>query len=133
MMAVRMAVHENRLSRPELVTPANCLGYIARRGKDRVAEATGRVVGFAIADLVGHNIWALLRDPESEKPGIGRALRDPLLGCSFTQAPGNVWPSAGPGTRAEGCYRRAEWPETGLNKSGAVRFGMSAEKWARKQ
>jgi GNAT superfamily N-acetyltransferase len=131
LMEVRMAVRENRLSRPELVTPADCLEYITRRGKGWVAEAAGRIVGFAIADLQGHSIWALFLHPDFENQGIGRALHDRMLSWYFAQTAESVWLSTAPGTRAEGFYRRAGWQEAGYTESGEIRFELY--KWSGKE
>ena len=125
LMHVRLAVHENRLSRPELVTPADCLDYISRRGRGWVAEVAGQVVGFAIADLQDHNIWALFVHPDFDRQGLGRALHDTMLRWYFGQTTAPVWLSTAPGTRAEGFYRRAGWRETGYTASGEVRFELA--------
>lgn len=126
---VRLAVLENRLSRPELVTPVDYLNYLTQRGKGWVAEVEGRIVGFAIADLVDHNIWALFLHPNHEKQGIGRSLHDTMLNWYFDQTSETVWLSTGPGTRAEEFYRRVGWRETGRTRSNEVRFEMSAPDW----
>lgn len=125
LMYVRMAVRENRLSRPELVTPADCLDYISRRGRGWVAEVAGQIVGFAIADLEDHNIWALFVHPDFDQQGLGRALHDTMLHWYFGQTTEPVWLSTAPGTRAEGFYRRAGWRETGRTASGEVRFELA--------
>lgn len=125
LMRVRLAVRENRLSRPELVTPADCLDYISRRGRGWVAEVAGQVVGFAIADLQDHNIWALFVQPGFDRQGLGRALHDVMLRWYFAQTTTPVWLSTAPGTRAEGLYRRAGWRETGRTASSEVRFELS--------
>ena len=43
-----------------------------------VSEIDGRVVGFAIADLSGANVYALFIEPEYERRGIGRLLHDTM-------------------------------------------------------
>ncbi len=69
---VRNSVKENMLSDPALVSDADCEDYISRRGKGWVCEIDGNIVGFAIADLVDHNIWALFVQPGFDKKGIGK-------------------------------------------------------------
>ena len=60
---VRNSVKENVLSDPNLVTDADCVNYITRRGKGWICEDDGKIVGFAIADLMENNIWALFLEP----------------------------------------------------------------------
>ncbi|WCT15091.1 hypothetical protein [Mucilaginibacter jinjuensis] len=50
-MKVRLAVKENVLSNPALVTDEDCENYLTIRGKGWVCETEGQIVGFAIADL----------------------------------------------------------------------------------
>jgi GNAT superfamily N-acetyltransferase len=44
-----------------------------------------RLVGFAIADLVDNNIWALFIHPGFEKLGIGKKLHDEMVNWYFSQ------------------------------------------------
>lgn len=55
---VRNSVKENTLSDPALVTDADCEEFLFKRGKGWVCEIESRMVGFSIADLKEHNIWA---------------------------------------------------------------------------
>ncbi|ALD20519.1 GCN5 family acetyltransferase [Hymenobacter sp. DG25A] len=123
-MTVRLAVRENRLSDPSRVTAQDCEDYLKRRGKGWVCEVAGQVVGFAIADLQDHNIWALFIDPEFAAQGIGKRLHDMMLDWYFRQTAEPVWLSTGPSTRAEEFYRCQGWQETGRTQSGEVRFEM---------
>lgn len=126
---VRHAVKENRLSNPALVTDADCAEFLTERGKGWVCVVEDCVVGFAIADLRGHNIWALFIDPAYEGKGIGRRLHDTMLDWYFSQTSEDVWLGTSPGTRAQAFYRKAGWLEIGLRPNGEVRFEMSAERW----
>ena len=56
---VRNAVTQNVLSNPALVPDTDVENYITNRGKGWVCQIDETIVGFAIADLVDHNIWAL--------------------------------------------------------------------------
>ena len=56
---VRHSVKENILSNPDLVTDEDCVNYITNRGKRWVCEINKEIIGFAIVDLIDHNIWAL--------------------------------------------------------------------------
>ena len=124
---VRLSVQENRLSNPERVTPQDYEEYLTQRGKGWVCEMSGRIVGFAIADLQGHSIWALFVQPEFAEQGIGKKLHHMMLEWYFAHSAEPVWLSTAPGTRAETFYCRQGWQQTGLTKSGEVRFEMTVE------
>jgi GNAT superfamily N-acetyltransferase len=126
---VRHGVRENILSDPTLVTDEDCINYITNRGKGWVCEEEGSIIGFAIADLHDHNIWALFLRPEAENKGIGKTLHDRMLDWYFSQTKETVWLSTAPGTRAEGFYRRQGWKEVGTYGKGELKFEMSCANW----
>ncbi len=126
---VRNAVRENRLSNPGLVTDQDCADMLTIRGKGWVCEIETSVIGFAIADLQGRNIWVLFLDPEFERQGIGRQLHDTMLRWYFSQTDETVWLSTSPGTRAEHFYRCAGWSETGTHGNGEIKFEISYSEW----
>ena len=70
-MIVRMAVKENILSNPALVTQKDNEDYLTQFGKGWVCEIDQTIVGFAIVGLKQHNIWALFVHPDFEDQGIG--------------------------------------------------------------
>ena len=125
---VRHLVKENMLSNPALVTDADVEDYITRRGKGWVCEVDGVIVGFGIADLQDHSIWALFLQPEWEGKGIGKELQRLMLDWYFSLSQQTLWLTTSPGTRAETFYRRTGWKEMGLQK-GEIRFEMTAEAW----
>lgn len=126
---VRHSVKENVLSDPSLVPDADVLEYITRRGKGWVCEAAGKIVGFAIADVAGNNVWALFIEPEYEGRGIGRKLHRWMLDWYFSQTDKTVWLSTAPRSRAESFYRKAGWAETGVYGKGETKFEMTKESW----
>lgn len=126
--AVRRLVKENTLSDPSLVTDADCEEYMTVRGKGWVFEADERIVGFVIADLRDHNIWALFIDPAFEDRGIGKQLHDTMLDWYFTQTQETVWLGTAPGTRAEGFYRKAGWKDAGMHGK-ELKFEMDLDTW----
>lgn len=126
---VRHSVKENVLSDPSLVPDADVIDYITRRGKGWVAEDAARIVGFAIADVQGSNVWALFLEPEQEGKGIGRQLHQLMLDWYFSQTGQSLWLSTAPQSRAEGFYRKAGWAETGIHGKGEIKFEMTKEKW----
>jgi GNAT superfamily N-acetyltransferase len=129
MQVVRNAVRENTLSNPALVTDANVEDYITGRGKGWVCEIENVVVGFAIADLIDHNIWALFVHPDAEAKGIGKELHNRMMNWYFSQTDETVWLSTTPGTRAEMFYKMQGWEQVGVYGKGEVKFEMSKEKW----
>ena len=129
---VRNAVTENTLSDPELVTDADCLEFITKRGKGWVCEIDDQIVGFSIADLKENNIWALFVHPNYDKQGIGRQLHDLMLNWYFNQTTKDLWLGTEPGTRAEIFYRKSGWKEIGIHGKGEIKFEMTFENWKNK-
>ena len=126
---VRNSVKENMLSNSALVTDNDCENYLVNRGKGWVCEIDGRIVGFAIADLLDHNVWALFLQPGFDKKGIGRKLHDDMLDWYFSQTDSTVWLSTAANTRAEKFYRKAGWKEVGMHGKGEIKFEMSKADW----
>ena len=126
---VRNLVKENRLSDPALVPDSDVEDYITSRGRGWVYEISGHVVGFAIADLVDNNIWALFIHPDFEKLGIGKKLHDEMLNWYFSETDKAVWLGTSPKTRAEIFYRKAGWKEVGVHGKGEIKFEMSYDDW----
>jgi GNAT superfamily N-acetyltransferase len=127
---VRNAVLENRLSDPALVTDADVLDYISRRGRGWVAVSGHEIKGFSIVSLADKNVWALFVHPGFDKQGTGKMLHDRMLDWYFEQTAETIWLSTSPGTRAEGFYRKAGWVETGMYGKGEIRFEMHSADWA---
>jgi GNAT superfamily N-acetyltransferase len=120
------------LSDPALVPDKDVEDYITSRGKGWVCEMDGAVTGFAIIDLVDHNVWALFIQPGYDKKGIGRKLHDEMINWYFRQTKEPVWLGTSPGTRAETFYRKAGWKEVGTHGKGEIKFEMTKEDWVRK-
>jgi len=126
---VRNLVKENRLSDPALVPDSDVQDYITRRGRGWVCEINGQIVGFAIADLVDSNIWALFIHPGFEKSGIGKKLHDEMMNWYFLQTDKTVWLGTSPKTRAELFYRKAGWKEIGIHGKDEIKFEMTKDEW----
>jgi GNAT superfamily N-acetyltransferase len=126
---VRHSVSENILSDPRLVTDEDCAEYLTNRGRGWVCVLDDKIVGFAIADLTGKNIWALFVRPEFEKKGIGKKLHELMMDWYFSQPVEMVWLGTAPGTRAEAFYKKAGWREAGLHGKGELKFEMSRAEW----
>jgi GNAT superfamily N-acetyltransferase len=132
LMVVRLAVKENTLSDPLLVTDTDCERYLFKRGKGWVCEEQGKVLGFSIVDLEGSNVWALFVHPEYEGKGIGKKLHDIMVDWYFEQTKAKAWLGTSPGTRAEKFYRMRGWKEAGIHGSKEMKFEMTFEDWIRK-
>ncbi len=126
---VRNAVKENRLSNPALVPDEDVEDYITRRGKGWVCTIHDVVVGFSIVSITDTNVWALFIHPDHEAKGIGKRLHDEMMNWYFNKTDADIWLSTAPGTRAESFYRRAGWRNTGMTKSGEVKFEMTSDEW----
>jgi ribosomal protein S18 acetylase RimI-like enzyme len=111
---VRNSVTENTLSDPGLVTDEDCAIYLTMRGKGWVCVQDGAIVGFAIADLLEYNIWALFVHPAFEQQGIGKQLHNIMLAWYFSQTQHPVWLSTTPHTRAALFSKKWVGPKQGF-------------------
>lgn len=127
---VRHAVKENRLSDPALVPDKDVEEYMTNRGRGWVCEADGKIVGFAIVDLIANNIWALFILPEYEKKGIGKQLHRMMMDWYFVNTDEKIWLGTEPKSRAETFYRMQGWTEVGLHGKGEIKFEMNYETWS---
>lgn len=130
MSRVRMSVRENRLADPTSLRPGDARWMLAGDGRGWVCEVDGSIVGFAMADRSGANVYALFVEPAYEGRGIGRILHDTMMDWFFTAGVKSVWLSTDPGTRAERLYRAAGWIFCGTMSNGEIRFELSREQWA---
>ena len=126
---VRNAVKENTLSDPSLVTDEDCESFLINRGRGWVCETQNKIVGFSIADLQDHNVWALFVHPAYEKKGIGKMLHDIMLHWYFSITTTTLWLGTSPHTRAEQFYRKAGWIENGVHGKNEIKFEMTAKLW----
>lgn len=126
---VRNSVKENMLSNPALVSDQDCEDFMFNRGKGWVCEVDNRIVGFAIADLVENNIWALFLLPEFEGKGIGKRLQELMLDWYFATGKEYVWLGTSPNTRAENFYVKSGWKPNGMHGKNEVKFEMTKQYW----
>ena len=122
MHRIRLAVQENRLANPCLVTPASYRAYVEDHTAWIAKAPDGEVLGFAVLDAKSASIWALFVAPERERLGIGRALHETLLADARRRDLRQLWLTTAPGTRAETFYRLAGWRNVGLTPTGEIRF-----------
>ncbi|MPT31818.1 MAG: GNAT family N-acetyltransferase [Chryseobacterium sp.] len=128
MQIVRNSVKENQLSDPDVVKDKDYEIYLTDNGKGWVCEIDNEIVGFAIVDLVGNNIWALFLNPEFENQGIGKQLHNIMLDWYFQQTENPVWLGTSPNTRAEKFYRSSGWEEIGTHGK-EIKFQMTWKQW----
>lgn len=128
-MMVRMAVKENILNNPALVTRQNNIDYLTKYGKGWVCEVDDQIVGFSIVGLIQRNVWALFVHPAFEAKGIGTKLHDQLMNWYFNQTTDKIWLGTAPATRAESFYRKRGWTEVGTNGDKEIKFEMTFEDW----
>ena len=129
MHVVRIAVKENILPNPDLITAKDYVEFLTQRGKGWVCEIDNIVVGFSIVDLKDNNVWALFVHPEFDGKGIGRRLHDTMLKWYFSETDKAIWLGTSPNTRAEKFYRKAGWKKTAIRPNGEIRFEMSEGDW----
>lgn len=130
-MIVRMAVQENKLNNPALVTREDNIDYLTQSGKGWVCEVEGQVVGFAIVGLVQRNVWALFVLPGFEGRGIGQTLHDMMMDWYFGQTTEKIWLGTEQNTRAEQFYTKRGWTVVGMHGSDETKFEMAWADWQR--
>ena len=130
--AIRMAVKENRLSDPSLISKQQYYDFITSYGKGWLSEEGGKVVGFAIIDERLNNIWALFVHPDHEGRGAGKMLHERMVDWHFTQKRDTLWLTTAPQTRAQKLYTTAGWKTMGAAANGDIRFEMSWYDWRNK-
>lgn len=122
---VRLAVRENRLSRPERVTVADYVAHLEVLGRGWLIEVGDCVVAFAIGNARDGNLWALFVDPEHEGRGYGAALHDAAVAWLFAQGLERLWLTTEPDTRAAGFYAHRGWVGGAVRGDGEVRLELT--------
>lgn len=128
-MIVRMAVKENVLTNPALVTKEDNIDYLTKYGKGWVCEIDNKIVGFSIVGLKQRNVWALFVHPEFEGMGIGKKLHNVMIDWYFEQTKDKIWLGTGFNTKAEHFYRKAGWIEVETNGKDEIKFEMTYDDW----
>lgn len=127
MHQLRLSVLENRLADPRHIGPEHYRAMLQERGRGWVYEVEGTIVGFAVADHTGRNIWALFVAPDFQRRGIGRTLHDAMVTWLFERGREPLWLNTDPNTRAEQFYTVAGWRRTGVEATGELRFELTHE------
>lgn len=129
--SIRVAVTENILPNPGIITADDYELYISKKGKGWVYENEGQILGFSIVDLEGKSVWALFVKPGYEGIKIGKSLHNVMLEWYFVQTKDTIWLATAPKSRAEKFYRMQGWKETGVERNGDIRFELTEENWIR--
>ena len=132
MHQVRVAVKENPLPDPDLISANEYEDFMFNRGKGWVCVEKDNIIGFAIVDLKESNVWALFIQPGYEGKGIGKKLHDEMLDWYFAQTGETIWLGTAPKTRAENFYDKAGWKRIGIRPNGEIKFEMTKEIWVNK-
>jgi RimJ/RimL family protein N-acetyltransferase len=112
MMAVRLAVRENRLvSASPAEIEAACVGAIEQSGRGWVVVEAGVIVGFAIGNRLTGNIWALFVHPDHEGRGHGRRLHAAMVDWLFARGLDRLRLGTAASSRAAAFYRAAGWTD----------------------
>ncbi len=128
-MVVRMAVKENVLNNPDLVTREANVDYLTKYGKGWVCEIENRIVGFSIVGLTQRNVWALFVLPEFEGKGIGKNLHDEMIHWYFNQTSEKIWLGTEQSTKAEKFYEKRGWTIVGRHGDDETKFEMTLDAW----
>lgn len=121
---IRYAVSENTL-RPGRLDDEDLRRETENSGRGWVVEGESGLLAFAVGNAHTGNIWALFVHPDAQGQGHGLALHETMLRWLWSQGLGGLWLTTGPGTRAEGFYRRRGWLEAARTDSGELRLEIS--------
>lgn len=127
MQNVRVSVTENKISDPNLLPPKMYEQYINEIGKGWVCEIAGEIVGFSIASLRDHLIWALFVKPDYEAQGIGKRLLRLATDWLFENGASVISLSTSVDTRADLFYQIQGWKRGQLRANGEVDYSLTLE------
>jgi GNAT superfamily N-acetyltransferase len=122
---IRLAVKENTLSDPALISCAMYAQYLLHEGKGWLCEIEGETTGFAIAAYPDHSIWALFVLPKYEGRGIGKQLLNLATDHLFSKGAAEIKLSTTPHTRADRFYTQQGWQRGIENKEVAYLLRQS--------
>lgn len=122
LFAVRVATHENRLTRDELaalgITEAAVRERIEGSFKGWLCEADGRVVGFAMGDGSTGEMEVIAVLPEYLGKGIGSALLRSVEDWLFAQGCTRLWltTDVDPSLKAYRFYLQHGWQDERIER-----------------
>lgn len=109
MSAIRLAVKENTLSDPSIITYQMYEEYLHQHGQAWVCEIDEKIIGFSYAASEDHSIWALFVHPNNEGIGAGKQLLRLATEWLFAQGAKTVTLSTTVNTRADRFYTAQGW------------------------
>jgi len=124
MMAIRLAVQENRLSDPTKVTWQMYQDYLQLKGRGWVCEVNGFMAGFVYVDKTDDSIWALFVLPEYEGIGVGKQLLKLATDWLFARGARQIRLATEPQTRADRFYQSQGWQRGPMLESDEVRYTL---------
>lgn len=125
---VRTSVRDNHMTLEELavegITPEALPEMLTGSGRGWVAELSGEIAAFAMADAEDATVFALFVRPEHEGLGLGKLLLTAAEHWLATQGNAEVWlvTDRDRSVRANGFYRYLGWIDDGVQEDGQVRF-----------
>lgn len=126
MMTIRLAVKENVLSNPALVTHQMYLDYLDTLGRGWVCERAGEIIGFSYAAREDSSIWALFISPEHEGCGAGQGLLKLATDYLFSLGNETIKLGTAANTRADRFYAAQDWIRGDMKN--AVEVGYTLHK-----
>ena len=129
MHKLRMAVKENILNTPSLVTHEMYIKYLTAHGKGWLWEEDDKILGFGIVDHSSSNVWGLFIDNDHQVKGIGKSLQATMLNWYFSAYTEPLWLSTSQNTRASKFYALTGWENQGILNNGEIKFTMTADQW----
>ena len=132
MHLIRVAVKENVLSNPALITHNDYYQFLFIRGNGWVCLIEDNIVGFAIIDLQENNIWALFVQPDYEGMGVAKNLHKIMLDWYFKNNDTKLWLGTDPNSRAAEFYTKAGWQLISTNSNNELKFEMRKVDWIKK-
>lgn len=127
MSAIRLAVRENVLSNPALVTQQMYQDYLARLGRGWVCEVAHAVIGFYYADNTDGSIWALFVQPEWEGLGAGSQLLALAVEWLFAQGWDEIKLGTAANTRADRFYAAQGWRRLDMRNAIEVEYRLARQ------
>lgn len=122
---VRLAVKENALSNPSLITVEMYQDYLTTLGKGWVCELNGQIVGFVVAASWDNSIWALFIEPAYEGQGIGKQLLKIAVDWLFVQGAQQITLSTAANTRADRFYQAQGWVRGAMKDAMEVYYTLT--------
>ena len=124
MSKIRLAVTENVLSNPALVTQQMYLDYLEKLGCGWICEQDGGIIGFSYAAKEDSSIWALFVQPGKEGLGAAKVLLQLAVDYLFALGNEEVRLGTQANTRADRFYSMQGWQRGEMKNSVEVSYTL---------